>query len=109
MFLGADVSLYVPVDRVGRVMDEGIRDILGDAAASVSVRTLGEKLNMGSPEIAGRPEDFSASLIGFFGSGAEAVERCLVHSLSNEFGSEFSSRPFLEVVSEIVGSGNESG
>ncbi len=109
MFLGADVSLNAPADRVGRVMDEGIRDILGDATASVFVRMMREKLILGSPEIVGRAEDSSEPLGELFGSGAKAIERDPALSLSNEFGSEFSSRPFLEVVSEIVGGTNESG
>lgn len=96
-------------DQVGHMIKDAMRKILGDAATAVFFKILENRKGLTPTEIANRPEDFSTLLRDFFGSGADAIERYLILTMSHEFGSRFSSRSFLEVVHEIVGGGNESG
>ncbi|MFQ5950574.1 MAG: hypothetical protein ACE5KH_00645 [Candidatus Geothermarchaeales archaeon] len=93
----------VDPDNVNRVIREAVGGILGETASSVFFGVLERKHDVALSEVAKRPQDFSALLSGFFGSGAHAVERAIVLRLAEQFGAEISSKSFLAAMGELVG------
>ncbi|MFQ5871204.1 MAG: hypothetical protein ACE5IB_03480 [Candidatus Geothermarchaeales archaeon] len=96
-----------PIEQVNSLIYETVEDILGGAAASVFFKQLETKHGLKASRVAETPQPFSRLLESFFGAGGQAIERAIVLKLSEQFGPEVSSKPFLEAVGDLARRGDE--
>lgn len=95
------MTALVSSGQVSCVIAQTVTDILGEAASSFFFKLLDRRFSVMDSEIATKPEALSSLLRELFGSGAKAIERCIVNNLSTQFDPQLSTKEFLEAIDQL--------